>query len=113
MTKKQAEIAAREIVTKTCVVNGAIAWVPLSTLPLTFSEGLMVRRIGRVFEATVDDTDVSSVIGAALGGTVGHAAGEVAKAAGLVVIHPVIAAGIVKAIGEVAISYFARRSPLA
>jgi len=113
MTKKQAESDARQIVNNTCAANAAFAWIPFSTIALTFSEGLMVRRIGRKFEIMADDQDVSSVVAAVVGATVGHTAGEAAKAAGLVVLHPVIAAGLAKAIGEAAIAYFAPRSHLA
>jgi hypothetical protein len=95
------------------VSNGLSAWLPFSTLPLTFSEGLMVRRIARVFQVPAEDQDVASVIGAVTGGVVGHLGGEWTKAIGIgLVAHPVIAVGMVQAIGEAAISYFAQRSPL-
>lgn len=112
MTLQEAEVAARQTVNKTCGFNAAIAWIPFSTVALTFSEGLLVRRIGRIFEVTVDEQDISSVVAAAVGATLGHAAGESAKIAGLVVLHPVIAAGLAKAIGEAAVVYFKERSPL-
>ncbi len=110
--KKNAEERARELVNGMTLLNGGIALVPSSTIALTLLEGWMVRKIGRYFSVDADRQDVAAVVGAGSGAVVGHTAGEAAKLAGAIFLHPPIAAGIAKGIGEVAINYFRSRSPL-